>query len=71
MRLRSVRLLLAGMLVGVPILTLFVRRARSRNRITPNAMEDFTPEQTAFLRRVRETWDAVLAGHDRAGLSPS
>ena len=71
MRRRSVRLLLAGIAVGVPILTLFVRRARSRNRITPDAMEDFTPEQTAFLRRVRETWDAVLAGHDRAGLSPS
>jgi hypothetical protein len=34
-------------------------------------MEDFTPKQTAFLRCVRETWDAVLSGHDRAGLSAS
>jgi len=71
MRRRSIRLLLAGIAVGVPILTWFVQRARCRNRIAPGTMEDFTPEQTAFLRRVRETWDAVLSGHDRAGLSPS
>jgi hypothetical protein len=41
-----------------------------QERITSDAVEDFTPEQTAFLQRVRETLDAVLAGHDRAGLSP-
>ena len=71
MRRRSVRLLLAGIAAGVPILTWFVRRPRSRNHIAPDAMEDFTPEQTAFLRRVRETWDAVLSGHDGAGVTPS
>jgi len=71
MRRRSVRVLLAGIAVAVPVLTLFVRRARIRSRLAPDAMEDFTPEQTAFLRRVREIWDAVLAGDDRAGLSLS
>jgi len=63
-------LLLGGVAVGVPTLTLFVRRARSRNhnkrelaayreQVARESVEDFTPEQIAFLKRVREIWDAL------------
>jgi hypothetical protein len=72
MRRRSVRLLFVCMAAGVPILTWVVRAARGgkhkkrgaaiRDNCTPDSTEDFTPEQTAFLGRVREIWDEATAG---------
>lgn len=70
MRRRSLYLLLSGVAVGMPTLTWFMRKVRSRNhekrKVTANretvgadTVEDFTPEQIAFLRRVREIWDAL------------
>ena len=69
-RRRSLHLLLGGVAVGVPTLTWFMRRARgkkhekrkvaaNREKLARDTVEDFTPEQTAFLRRVREIWDAI------------
>ena len=72
-------LLLGGIAVGVPTLAWFVRRARGRNGRKHNAatirgkfarahsVDDFTPEQTAVLRRVREIWD-TLGGQASADL---
>ena len=72
-------LLLGGIAVGVPTLTWFMRRARGRNltkrKVTANrgkfardhSVDDFTPEQTAVLRRVREIWD-TLGGQASADL---
>jgi hypothetical protein len=65
------------MAAGVPLLTWFVRtahRRKSRQRgiaakgaFTEDSVEDFTPEQTAFLGRVREIWDAATAGQVSPG----
>jgi hypothetical protein len=33
--------------------------AANREKVARDTVEDFTPEQTAFLRRVREIWDAI------------
>jgi hypothetical protein len=79
MRRRSLHLLLGSVAVGVPTLTWFMRRARSKKhekrkvatnreeKVADDTVEDFTPEQTAFLRRVREIWDA-LGGQASADL---
>jgi hypothetical protein len=60
------------MAAGVPILTWFMRTAHrkksskrgiaAKGAFTEDSVEDFTPEQTAFLGRVREIWDATTAG---------
>ena len=72
MRRRSARWVVTCIAAGIPILTWFVRTATSRKRkkrwvrnendFAPDSVEDFTPEQTAFLGRVREIWDAASAG---------
>jgi hypothetical protein len=70
MRRRSLKLVLGGVAVGVPTLTWILRRVRRRKdekrrvaaeteMILRAKVEDLTPEQTAFLRRVREIWDAL------------
>ena len=70
MRRRSLQLVLGGVAVGVPTLAWFLGRARRRKyekrrvpvdtqRVFRAKVEDFTPEQTAFLQRVREIWDAL------------
>jgi hypothetical protein len=41
--------------------------AANREKVAGDTVEDFTPEQTAFLRRVREIWDA-LGGQTSADL---
>lgn len=72
MRRRSLHLLLGGVAVGLPTLTWFMRRARSKKhqkrkfaayteQLARNSVADFTAEQTAFLKRVREIWDAIGA----------
>ena len=51
----------------MPTLAWFMRRVRVRKRklaairekIAGDKVADFTAEQTAFLRRVREIWDAI------------
>jgi hypothetical protein len=80
MRRRSTRLLIAC-IAGVPILTWFVRTAQSVRRkkrgvapkraFTADSVEDFTPEQTAVLGRVREIWDAETAGEVSPGAQHS
>jgi hypothetical protein len=72
MRRRSKRVLIACIAVSVPILTWFVRIAHTGKRktrgiaakgaFTEDSVEDFTPRQTALLGRVREIWDAAMAG---------
>ena len=70
MRRRSARLVVACIAAGVPILTWFVRTHNGKRKkrgvtakgaFTTESVEDFTPQQTAFLGRVREIWDATTA----------
>ena len=77
MQRRSLQPLLGGVTVGAPTLAWFIRRARvrkhekrNREKIAREKVEDFTPEQTAFLGRVREIWDA-LGDQASADLQPA
>ena len=63
MQKRSLQLILGGVAVGVPTVAWFVRRASGKRheKFARESVEDFTAEQTAFLQRVREIWDAIGA----------